>query len=772
MPRTTLALTSFVSGELGAKLDGRTDFAKYATGAKTLENFLIHPQGSATRRVGTKFIAEVKTSSKKTRLIPFEFSTVQTYILEFGDQYMRVYKDQGQVLDSGSAFEISTPYLEAELFELKFAQSADVMYITHPNHEVEKLSRTGHTNWTLTDVDFTDGPYLSPNSTTTTLTPASAAVATGVNFTASAVTGINNGDGFQTTDVGRLISFNSGIAKVTSRTSTTVVVCEILTAFTNTDAKTDWKLGAFSDTTGHPSCVSFFEQRLVFAGTTNEPQTLYFSKSGDYENMTAGTNADDAMIYTIASNQVNRIRYLKAQRTLIVGTTGGEFTVSADGTDAAITPSNIVIKKQSSYGTANVDAIPAGNAVLFLQKAKRKIRELSYNFDTDGYVAPDLTILNDIVTKSGINEMSYQQEPDSILWCVRDDGVLAGLTYQRSENVIAWHRHILGGKFGEATITVTDFANIADGTKIVFTKSDGTTTTFTSATSATSGKFHSTSSNNQTATNLKTLIDADADFTATVSTNTVTIKETTPQASGFLTISSGDTTRLASTDEAHAVVESAASISGTLTEDEFYVIVKRTINGSTKRFVEVFANFDFDENDATDFKFLDSHLIYDGSATSTLSGLSHLEGQTVSVLADGSTHATKIVSSGSISLDRSTTKAVVGLAYDSVLQTMRIEGGAAEGTSQGKTKRISKVVLRLFETVGVKVGPTLAKLETVPFRTTSSDLSAPVDTLLAGDREIEFRDDYNSDGFIFIKQDQPLPLSVLAIYPTVVTSDG
>ena len=772
MPRTTLALTSFVSGELGAKLDGRTDFAKYATGAKTLQNFLIHPQGSATRRVGTKFIAEVKTSSKKTRLIPFEFSTVQTYILEFGDQYMRVYKDQGQVLDSGSAFEISTPYLEAELFELKFAQSADVMYITHPNHEVEKLSRTGHTNWTLTDVDFTDGPYLSPNSTTTTLTPASAAVATGVNFTASAVTGINNGDGFQTTDVGRLISFNSGIAKVTSRTSTTVVVCEILTAFTNTDAKSDWKLGAFSDTTGHPSCVSFFEQRLVFAGTTNEPQTLYFSKSGDYENMTTGTNADDAMVYTIASNQVNRIRYLKAQRTLIVGTTGGEFTVSADGTDAAITPSNIVIKKQSSYGTANVDAIPAGNAVLFLQKAKRKIRELSYNFDTDGYVAPDLTILNDIVTKSGINEMSYQQEPDSILWCVRDDGVLAGLTYQRSENVIAWHRHILGGKFGEATITVTDFANIADGTKIVFTKSDGTTTTFTSATSATSGKFHSTSSNNQTATNLKTLIDADADFTATVSTNTVTIKETTPQASGFLTISSGDTTRLASTDEAHSVVESAASISGTLTEDEFYVIVKRTINGSTKRFVEVFANFDFDENDATDFKFLDSHLIYDGSATSTLSGLSHLEGQTVSVLADGSTHATKIVSSGSISLDRSTTKAVVGLAYDSVLQTMRIEGGAAEGTSQGNTKRISKVVLRLFETVGVKVGPTLAKLETVPFRTTSSDLSAPVDTLLAGDREIEFRDDYNSDGFIFIKQDQPLPLSVLAIYPTVVTSDG
>ena len=171
MPRTTLALTSFVSGELGAKLDGRTDFAKYSTGAKTLENFLIHPQGSATRRVGTKFIAEVKDSSKKTRLIPFEFSTVQTYILEFGDQYMRVYKDQGQVLSGGSAFEISTPYLEAELFDLKFAQSADVMYICHPNHDARKLSRTGHTAWTLTQIAFTDGPYLSENTTATTITP-------------------------------------------------------------------------------------------------------------------------------------------------------------------------------------------------------------------------------------------------------------------------------------------------------------------------------------------------------------------------------------------------------------------------------------------------------------------------------------------------------------------------------------------------------------------------------------------------------------------------
>ena len=747
-------------------MDGRTDFDKYSSGAKKMENMLVHPQGAATRRVGTQFISEVKTSANKTRLIPFEFSTTQTYMLEFGNTYIRFYKDKGQILDSGSAYEISSPYLTAELFDIKFAQSADVMYITHPNHEVMKLSRTGHTSWTLTAVEFTDGPYLAQNTTATTMTPGAT---TGDDQTLTASTST-----FVSTDVGRLINFSAGYAKIRSYTSATVVKIDIKDDFSGTGSTADWKLGAFSDTTGHPSCVSFFEQRLVFAGTTDEPQTVYFSKAGDYENMTTGTNADDAMVYTIASNQVNAIRYMKAVRTLIIGTTGGEFTISADGTNASITPTNVTIKRQSSFGSANVDAIPSGNAVLFLQQAKRKIRELAYNFDSDGYVAPDLTILNETVTKTGINEMAYQQSPDSIIWCVRDDGELVGLTYQRSENVTAWHRHILGGKGQECTITVTDYANIPTGTKLTFTKSDGTEVTFTSTTgTAGTNEFKTQTNNDTTADNIYTAINAHADFTvANPAANVVTIRETAPEATGFLTCVSADTTRLTVQNETSAVVESVASIHGSLNEDELWVIVKRVVNGSTKRYIECFADFDFDETDSTAFKFLDSHLSYSGSSTSTLSGLSHLEGETVSILADGAAHANKIVSSGAITLDRACTSACVGLAYDSILQTMRIEGGAAEGTSQGKTKRISKVVLRLFETVGVKVGPSLNNLETVPFRTTSSLLSSPVDTLLAGDKEIEFRDDYNSDGFIFVKQDQPLPCSVLAIYPTLVTSDG
>ncbi len=317
------------------------------------------------------------------------------------------------------------------------------------------------------------------------------------------------------------------------------MVCTITKAFTNTNATASFQLGSWSDTTGFPSCVSFFQQRLVFAGTTDEPQTVYFSKSGDYENMTSGTDAADAMIYTIASNQVNAIRYLKSQRTLIIGTTGGEYTVDADGTDAAVTPSNVNIRKQSSYGSANVDALTVGNAVVFLQRAKRKIRELAYNFDQDSYVAPDLTILNDTVTKTGINQLEFQQSPDSIIWGVRDDGQLAALTYQRSENVVSWTRHKLGGHFAEATITVSDYSNIAVGTTLKLNKSDGTSVTFTSEAAGASSPsetlgFRPYTNNNTTADNIFTAINAHADFTVeNPAAAVVTIRESSHAATGF-----------------------------------------------------------------------------------------------------------------------------------------------------------------------------------------------------------------------------------------------
>ena len=675
MARVAVQLTNFTGGELSPRLDGRNDLAKYSTGCKTLENMVVYPHGSAARRSGTQYVAEVKDSSKETRLIPFEFSTTQTYILEFGNQYIRFYKDNGQILSGGSAYEISSPYLEAELFDIKYAQSADVMYICHPNHAVRKLSRTGHTAWTLTEVDFQNGPFMDHNVTTTTMTASHTAVGSTGTLTLSSTTGVNSNQGWLSTDVGRLVHFKDGHYEITGYTSSTAVQSISIVAPSSASASTDFALGSFSDTTGHPSCVTFFEQRLVFAATLSQPQTLFFSVSGDYENMDDnyhGTVADDdSIIYTIASNQVNAIRFMTATRTLIIGTAGGEFTVSGGGTDIAITPTNILIKKQSNNGAANVDALAVGNATLFLQRAKRKLRELAYNFDVDGYVAPDLTILAEHISEGGFKQLSYQQEPNQIIWCVRNDGQLIGLTYQREQEVVAWHRHIFGGSF-----------------------------------------------------------------------------------------SSGN-----------AVCESVATIPTDNSEYQTWVIVKRTINGATKRYIEYMHNYDFDETDDTSFNFLDSQLSYDGSPVTTLSGLSHLEGQTVSILADGATHPDKVVSSGEITLNRSASKVKVGLGFTSLLQTMRLDAGSQNGTSQSKTKRIYEITIRLYESLGVEVGPDLNNMERIPFRS-SADLMDSGVGVFTGDKEVEFRGNYETDGFIFVRQDQPLPLTILSLYPKLITNDG
>jgi hypothetical protein len=859
MARVAAQLTNFTGGEVSPRLDGRNDLTKYSSSCKTLENFIIYPHGAAARRSGTTFVAEVASSANKTRLIPFEFSTTQTYMLEFSNLKIRVYKDNGSVLEgdktitaitqanpavvtsnshgysngdeilitavvgmtqlnskrflvanvttntfeltnkdgvdtdstaftayvsggtANKVFEITTPYTTAQLFEIKFAQSADVMYITHPAHEVAKLSRTGHTAWTLTDVVFTKGPFQDPNTTTTTLTPASASVGSGVNITASSVTGINSGSGFLSTDVGRQIYFNSGYATITAITSTTVVVVDITIAFTNTNAITAWQLGSFSDTTGHPTCVSFFEQRLVFAGTTNQPQTIFFSKSGDYENMDAnigGTVADDdAIIYTIASNQVNAIRFMTATRTLILGTAGGEFTVSGGGTDNAVTPTNILIKKQSNHGAANVDAIAVGNATLFLQRAKRKVRELAYNFDVDGYIAPDMTILAEHITESGLTQMSYQQEPNQIIWGVRDDGELVGLTYQREQQVTAWHRHIFGGIVNVPIITVTDYANIVTGTRIVFQKSDGTLVTLTATTgTASAQEFKIETSNDVTAANLNASINtantaSGTGITSSVASNVLTITEVTPTGLAYLVIKSFDTTRLTAVSQTKAECESVAVIPTDNSEYQTWVIVKRTINGITRRYVEYINTFDFTETDNTTFNFLDSALSYSGAAATTISGLNHLEGQTVHILADGATHPTKIVSSGSITLDRASTDVKIGLGYNSILQTMRLDAGSQNGTSQAKTKRIYEITIRLYESIGVEVGENLNNMERIPFRT-SADVMDQGLPPFTGDKTVEFRGNYETDGFIFVRQTQPLPLTVLSLYPRLITNDG
>ena len=282
-----------------------------------------------------------------------------------------------------------------------------------------------------------------------------------------------------------------------------------------------------------------------------------------------------------------------------------------------------------------------------------------------------MTILAENITESGVKELSYQQEPESIIWGTREDGKLIGLTYQRAEDVVGWHIHEVGGSFGS---------------------------------------------------------------------------------------------------DSFAHVENIATIPGDADEDDLYMVVKRTVNGSTRRYVEYLTNYDYGDS-ITDAFFVDSGLAYNGSATTSISGLDHLEGETVSILADGSTHPDKTVSNGAVTLDRSSTKVQIGLAYTSLLQTMRIEAGAAEGVAQGQTKRIHEVTIRLLNSVGVEIGSDLTNMERIPFRSSADAMDTAI-APFSGDKQVEFRGDFETDGFIYVRQTQPLPINIIGIYPRVTTNEG
>jgi hypothetical protein len=415
--------------------------------------------------------------------------------------------------------------------------------------------------------------------------------------------------------------------------------------------------------------------------------------------------------------------------------------------------------------------------VVFIQRQQRKLREFVYAFESDSFQSPDLTILSNQVSKGGITEIAYQQEPSTVVWGVKADGQLVGMTYLRDQQVVAWHRHKIGGVSGACTITVSDYANIAAGTTLTFTKSDGEEVTFTSTTgTAGTGEFRTQTNNNTTADNIYTAINAHADFTvANPAAAVVTVEETTPYGARPLTVTSSDTTRLTTTDQAIAVVESLAVIpSSTSGEEEVWMIVQRTINGVTRRYVEYLSDqFDPEENQTkADAFFVDSGLSYSGTAAASITGLGHLEGQAVSILGNGSVYTKRNVSSGAISsIDPTVTKAQIGLANECIMKTLRPEAGGDDGTSQGKAKRDFEVTLRLIDTLGGKIGPDISTADEIIFRTGSDpmDSSPP---LFTGDKRINIRGGWDTAGQTVYLNDEPLPAHITALITRIITHDG
>ena len=644
--RISPIVNSFSSGELSPRLMGRTDSPKYSSGCEVMENFIALPHGGARRRGGTRFINEVKNSSHTTRLIPFEYNVSQTYVLELGDQYMRFYTNSsgvfGQVQSSGSAYEITTPWLHSEIGEIQFAQNADVMWLVHPNHAPQKLVRSSHASWSLSAEQFKKGPFNEVNQDETLTIAFSDTSSTTQNITASSAL-------FDSGHIGTdwLIDTLPGQAtgevvwvRVNSVASSTVANVTIKDTDNMPQATTAtnlWQPPAFCSTNGFPSAVVFYEQRLWYASTDAKPQSFWGSKPAQYEDFSPGANADSGLFYTIASNRVNRVKWLAAQRVLIAGTTGGEFRISG-GSDSAITPTNIDVRRQTSYGSKETSHIYVGSDVFFIQRSGTQVRNVAYKWESDVFDSDDLTFLAEHITDGGVTRLAYTQVPDNLICALRADGTLLMLTYTPSQEVVGWHRHVTDGQFKDVVV----------------------------------------------------------------------ISEDGP--------------------------------------DQIVFIVQR----GSDQFIEVY------EPDT----FMDSLVSYSGSATSSVSGLSHLEGETVQIVADDGVHPDQVVSGGQISLNYSASEITVGLQYTSTLKPTRYGANVGDGTSMGKIKRWNEVFVRLENSAIPKINgqrPPVRSVDTTygtPQPMTSEDVNV---------RNLG----YDRDGNIEIEQDLPLPCHIVSMFGTL-----
>jgi hypothetical protein len=759
-------VNSFSGGVYSPNLAGRVDFPKYRLGCLRLENFIVLPQGPATFRPGFRYRATAGIPNKKVILVPFVFSRTQAYVLEFGHQYMRVFKDQGQVIDGGSPYEIGTPYSEDDLSELHYCQSADVLFLVHPNHAPRKLTRTGHTAWSLTAMTFgsaldpptglainmtgagsgTDHTYVvttiapdtleesEPCASATHDGPASLTTATTMVLTWDAVAGAEEYWVYK--DVNGVYSY---LGKAGAGASPQYVDNGSRTPDSNTTPPSHPTF--FNATDGYPRCVTFYQQRLCFASTNQKPQGLWFSRTGAYKNFSSSrpVRDDDAIILVADADQNNVIQWVFPGRSLLFGTVGGEWTL-AGPSSGPMTPTSYMFDQGTYHGSENLMPAVVGNAILFMEFGGRRVREMMYSLDSDGYVCPDLTILAEHLFRSGkIVSWAYQRTPWSILWAVRDDGMLLGLTYQREHEVVAWHTHQTHGFF--ESVAVIPGEDRHELWAVVRRAVNGLETRYIELMD---GPYEGTAG--------ERAIDGffmDAGLTyGPVAANITGATQADPvviTAVGH-PFSNGDKVRI-------------YNVQG-MTE----------LNGNAYLAANVTADsFELAGLDGMGF----SGYLAGGTAVkcvTNISGMDHLEGETVTILADGAVHPNQTVVSGSIDLNHSAEVVHIGLAYEGLLEPMPLQPNTPQGGSMGRIKRVSHISLRLDRSLGGAVGPDEDHLENLLYRTDSVPMGQAPGLFTGETPRIAVDGGFSTESRVMVAQRQPLPLTVTAIIPRVDTT--
>lgn len=479
MANTRISQVSFSRGEFCPPLYMRTDLEQYSIGLKTLKNGFVHQEGCVSNRFGLEYVGKVKDSSKKVRLIPFTFNSEQTYIIEAGDKYFRFIQDGGYILDSNDEiYEIATPYAAEDLQYLKFAQSADVLTITHLNYAPKELVRYDHDNWVLSSILFE--PSITPPTNVT----ASWSGGTGSNMRtytylvtavdedtleesarSNEVSVSGHREAYWTTSEYMTINWTavSGATEYNIYRSVNGIFGYVGTSKTNsfTDDNIEPDLSETAPiqknpfaNDNNPSCCAYYQQRKIYANTVNNPQTLYASQTATSNNFNCSRPliATDAVDVPLADREVNEIRHLIPFKDLIALTSNSEYKINgADGKfEANPMP---VATIQSSYGSSHVQPVVSGSMVIFVEAGGGVIRELGYDYLSDSYDGDELSLYaSHLFEGKEIIYIAYAKAPYRIVFVVFDDGSLATLTYNKKQKLCGWGRQETQGIFESVAV--------------------------------------------------------------------------------------------------------------------------------------------------------------------------------------------------------------------------------------------------------------------------------------------------------------------------------
>ncbi|MCK5617511.1 hypothetical protein KAR91_87415 [Candidatus Pacearchaeota archaeon] len=822
---TAVAQRSFSGGEITPSLYARTDIAKYSTSARILRNMMTMRGGGSTNRPGTKFVIETKDSSKASRLIPFIFNADQTYVLEFGDLYMRVHRNGANVTVSGvsawitatpyvagdlvsnggvnyycflahtsgastepgtggswttnwhalsgSIFEIPTPYVEADLFTLDFKQSADVITIDHPTYDTRELARTADTGWTLTVASFVPG---EPTPTTVSASGTAGSITriyhvtaiddeTGEEslagtYTLASVTVPTANDHTVTWDDMSVSEYNvymeeNGVAGFLGVAGTNSYVNSSDTPDTTDTPPTS--RNPFSGSDNRPSNGGYFQQRNIHAGSNNAPETVEMSRSSNYNNYTKSTpiQDDDAISFTVAGNRVNRIKHLIVLGKLIIMTSGGEW-VAKGNADGVILPGEVNLEEISYYGSADLEPLLIGSTALFLQARSTIVRDL-INDSIEGYTSDDLTIFSShLFDGFTVVDWDYQQIPHSIVWACRSDGALLGFTYIRKQKVFAWHRHDTGAS-GEFESVVSVPEGTEDAVYFIVKRTiNGSTVRYVERMES------------RLIGDIEDLILMDSalsyDGTHTGST-TMTLSggtNWTYDETLTLTASAGFFVSGDIGNQIHLTGSDGTIIRFTIEAYSSTTVVTGKPHKTVPSAMQAVAITSW------------------GKAVDSFSGLDHLEGEDVSVFADGfviaspnnDAYTTITVSSGTITLAKPRVVVHVGIPITADVETLDIDTVDGE-TLTDKKKLIGKVHAYVEDTRGVFAGGKPPDDDTVDpleglyeFKARNAeDAESPV-ALKTDVIDIKIESEWGQGGRVFIRQVDPVPLTILSIVPS------